>query len=178
MINAKNVNNYDTETLKKSAHIIDTMYYSLLKTISNIERDRAKIFDIYNIYHRTDDVKLKVDISQKVITIQNNLFDALWNISCKKDERCIKKAKTDKEHDRHLNELNEITTDNDISLSNAVSEMKALLLYIKDMFKPVYDNLRNAKKIGIKGIGLLEKPFMNNANEIRNRIKEVADNFQ
>ena len=38
-------------------------------------------------------------------------------------------------------ELNEITTNNDISLSNAVSEMKLLLLGIKDMFKPVYGNL-------------------------------------
>ena len=69
------------------------MYYSLLKTISNIETDRAKIFDIFNICHRTDDVELKIDISQKVITIQNNLFDALWNISGRKDKRCIKKAK-------------------------------------------------------------------------------------
>ena len=40
------------------------MYHSLLKTISNIEMDRAKIFDIFNIYHRTDDVELKIDISQ------------------------------------------------------------------------------------------------------------------
>ena len=121
------------------------MYHSLLKTISNIEMDRAKIFDIFNIYHRTDDVELKIDISQKVTTIQNNLFDALWNISCRKDKRCIKKAETDKEHDRHLCELNETTTGNDTSLSNAVSEMKLLLLGIKDMFKSVYGNLPNAK---------------------------------
>ena len=93
MINAKNINDHNTKTLKKSTQIIDAMYYSLLKTISNIETDRAKIFDIFNICHRTDDVELKIDISQKVITIHNNLFDVLWNISGRKDKRCIKKAK-------------------------------------------------------------------------------------